>query len=157
MSPQSERLVKVRVNASGRRLIGLVTLASDEYRISDRLNNGDPFLFLEAVESLDEGETGRRAILKDALSYVEALEEPDRPHSLREEGTFLRVTVELTKPAATLHGEVFIPAGKTIEDTLNDHRRFINLRDVSFTDSREEYGYLGLGKTQARLWAVQVA
>ena len=147
------KAVKVRIDASGRRLVGYVDLAVGEDRISDRLNNTDPFLFVRSDET--SGDMERHwAIHKDAVSYVVALEEPSRPGALRNRGKFHRVTIELIRPATTVLAELFVPHGSTAEAVLNDSQRFINLRNVSLGDGPEVYQYLALARNQSRFWEV---
>ncbi len=153
MSDEVKRAVKVRLNASGTRLIGYVQLRPHENRISDRLNDGDAFFVLDTPDSV-EGGAQCVAVFKDAVSYVEALEEPERLHRRRIAGDFHWVTVELIRPKATLMGELFVPRGAAVTDGLNDCRRFINLKNVTFSDSNEQYGFLALGKSQCRMWAL---
>ncbi len=148
------RCVKVRLDASGKRLVGYVTLNAGEHRISDGLNNPDPFFFINTEELMPEEGILQRAILKDAVSYVAALEEPERPASMRATGRFCRTSIELVRPATALVGEVFIPTGQNIAMVLNDRRRFINLRNVVFGDAPESYSYLALAKSVSRTWDV---
>ncbi len=148
-----QRLVKLRVNASGTRLIGHVALLQHENRISDRLNDPEALLLLDTVESGDYG-AQCVAISKDAVSYVVALEEPDLLHNVRRSGAFQWVTVELIQPNSRLTGELFVPNGFKVTDCLNDDRRFVNLKNVAFDESAERYEFLALGKRQCRLWAV---
>ena len=150
------RIVKVRVDASGRRWVGYVELAVGNDRISDDLNNAAPFLFGRSDEP--SGDIGEQwAVHKDAVSYVVALEEPARPASLRSRGKFHRVTVELVQPATTLVAELFVPSGSTAKAVLNASPRFINLRNVSFSDDPQVFEYLALGRNQSRCWKVGVA
>ena len=158
--------MKVRLDASGRRVVGYVELAAGEDRISDRLNNADPFLFVRSDEP--SGDMGRQwAIHKDTVSYVIALEEPLRPDSLRKQrhrsfrlspptpvikGKFHRVTIELIQPATVVIAELFVPYGSTAEAILNDSQRFINLRNASFGDDPEIFEYLALGRHRSRFW-----
>ncbi len=152
---EAKRVVKIRLNASGKRVIGYVELLGHENRISDRLNDADTFFLLDTPETAESG-AECLAIFKDAVSYVEALEEPERVHERREAGCFKWVTVELVEPPATLMGELFVPTDAKVTDCLNDPRRFINLKNVTFADSAEHYGYLALGKCQCRLWSILV-
>ena len=155
MVDDTKRMVKVRLNASGTRLIGYVELLPHENRISDRLNDSDSFFLLETPGSTDVA-AQCLAVFKNAVSYVEALEEPGRLHQRVDVGGFRWVTVELIRPKTTLMGQLFVPKGAQPTDGLNDPRRFINLKNVTFDNSSENYGYLALGKNQCRLWSLIV-
>jgi hypothetical protein len=156
MSADKRRFVKVRINATGKRLIGYVDLLAPTYpvdrrtehpRISDVLNGPDFFLLIQEEEEPSALENDDfRAIPKDALSYVEALDEPENPPALCLEGTLRKVTVELERPAMSLQGELFVPYDCKTSDVLNDPRRFISLRNVQFLDSVERYDYLAVAK-----------
>ena len=149
MQPEDNRIVKVRVNASGKRAIGYVDLPAEHQRISDILNGPEDYLMLRQEERpLPSDERGIVAIFNEAISYVEALEEPERSKSLRREGKFHPVTAELKEPAVTIQAELFVPENGTIRAVLNGPRRFINLRNVRFINSIEKYGYLAVGKKQ---------
>lgn len=156
MPADGQRFVKVRINASGKRIIGYVDLLAATYpvnrrpehpRISDVLNGPDFFLLIQEDErpsALEDDDF--LAIPKDALSYVEALDEPENPPSLCLEGTHRTVNVELEEPSMSLRGELFVPYDCKASDMLNDTRRFLSLRDVRFIDSVERYNYVAVAK-----------
>jgi hypothetical protein len=143
-----DRVVKIRVNASGRRIIGFVRLPPETYRISDVLNGPDPYLSLEDEED-PRSHAAVTAILKDCVSYVEAVEEPETPARLRRQGTFRLIVVELREPPAAVAGELFLPGSKSALEVLNDSRLFINLRNAQFLKSHERYTYVAIAKKQA--------
>lgn len=154
MHEQEKRphVVKLRVNASGRRMIGILDLPEAFDRVSDLLNSEDPFLLVkpefepDADDGDDDGEHVA-AILKDAVSYVEALEE-QRSSALSSPpaGAFEEVLVELALPSAVLRASIFVPEGQALADVLNDERRFVSLRSVEFLRTVETYRYLAIGK-----------
>ena len=78
MAAEDTRIVRARVNVSGTRLIGYVPLPPGEFsRFSDVLNGSEPYILIRDQEAPPEPGKGlSRAILKDAISYVEALVEP---------------------------------------------------------------------------------
>lgn len=89
------------------------------------------------------------AILKDAVSYVEALEEwRSSALSSPAAGAFQVVQLELAVPRAVLRANIFVPEGRSLSDVLNDERRFVSLRNVEVQDSVESYQYLAVGKRQ---------
>jgi hypothetical protein len=149
--PAPERVVKVRINASGRRLIGYVTLPPDEgTRFSDLLNGPEAYMLVRTEPPEEStGEEDSVAVRKDSISYIEALDEPAtqmRPL----QGSFRRVTVELDEPAVAIEGELFVGADRELVGVFNDARRFISLRDVRVVDSIEAYHYLALGKHRTK-------
>jgi hypothetical protein len=149
---EKPRVVKVRVNASGLRIIGFVHLPDGVYRTSDVLNAGDPYLLIQDTNEpspLEKG--GFRAVLKDSISYVEALEEPSAPQGLKRAGLFTLIAVELRFPVVRMEGVIFTPEDQTPYEVVNDGRRFISLRNVQFHKSVERYDYLAVGKEAATL------
>ena len=152
MTTEDTQIVRIRVNVSGIRLIGFVSLPPGEFsRFSDVLNSAEPYILIRGEdEPREPGEHSSRAVLKDSITYVEALAEPGfKRRSLQ--GAFQAVTVSLKKPATTLSGELFVSQDMTAIDVVNDGRRFINLRNVRFRDSVEAYDFLAVGKPQAHL------
>jgi len=147
---QEPHIVKLRINASGKRVIGFVNLAETYDRVSDLLSSADPFLLVSPErKSLAEGGDDAVAILKDAASYVEALEEQrSSALSAPAAGAFQEVQLELAVPRAVLRANIFVPEGRTLADVLNDERRFLSLRNVEVQGSVETYRYLAVGKRQ---------
>ena len=150
MAAEDTRIVRARVNVSGTRLIGYVPLPPGEFsRFSDVLNGSEPYILIRDQEAPPEPGKGlSRAILKDAISYVEALVEPGFQRK-SPQGAFRAITLSLAEPAVTIFGELFVPQLGTVMDVFNDGRRFVNLRNVRFRDSVEAYGFLAVGKAQA--------
>ena len=154
MTAEDTQIVRVRVNISGIRLIGFVSLPpSGEFsRFSDVLNSAEPYILIRDQEGSPEpGESPSRAVLKDSITYVEALVEPGFQRRRSPQGTFEAVAVSLKKPVVTLSGELFVPQHLTALDVFNDGRRFINLRNVEIRDSAEAYDFLAVGKAQTYL------
>ncbi len=150
MAATAERLVKVRINASGKRLVGCLRLPEQASRTSDLLNGPEPFLVVLPDEYAILGECKtRHAVAKQRISYVEALEEPKRggPHA-PDGGTFCPVVAELHEPETQVLAEVFVPEGQTVMDVLNDPRPFISMRNVHFSNFVERYSFLAVGKSQ---------
>ena len=151
MTTEDTKFVRVRVNVSGKRLIGHVPLPPGEFsRFSDVLNGSEPYMLIRDQQAVprEPGKGSSRAILKDAISYVEALAEP-RFQRQAPQGAFEKVALSLKEPAVTIEGELFVPQSGTVLGVLNDARRFINLRHVGFRDSAEAYRFLAVGKAQA--------
>jgi hypothetical protein len=138
MEEQEVKTVKVRVNASGRRSIGSICYSDPFTRPSDFLNSPEPFVLIRYEKS-------SQALLKDAISYLEILEERGALRIPRE-GSFSEVIVELRDPQMLMKGEVFVPASADTLSILNHKHRFLNLRHVRFKDSPEKYDYLAVGK-----------
>lgn len=140
------RVVKVRVNASGRRVIGIVAYDPLYPRFSDFLNSVERFLLVKQ-------ERATVAVHKEALSYLEALEE--RPGEFRHvPGGFRHVEIELRARQGTLAGELFFPEDAEIGDLLGDGRLFLSLRDVSVLGAVERYGFLAVPKSAILLLSV---
>ena len=150
MAGEDTKIVRVRANVSGERLIGYVPLPPGKFsRLSDVLNGSEPYILIRDHETPPQPGNGlSRAILKDAISYIEALVEPSFQRKLPQ-GAFQAITLSLKEPAVIMMGELFVPQQRTVMDVFNDDRRFINLRNVGFRDSVEAYGFLAVGKTQA--------
>ena len=151
MVAADSRILRVRVSASEKRLIGYVDLAADlSARFSDLLNGPEAYIVIRRKASDDStpDEGKAQAILKDSIRYIEALEEPTtQKRSLP--GMFHTVTAELKEPTVVVEGELFVADGSDIMDVINDPRRFISLRNVHVLDSVEKYLYLAVGKKQA--------
>jgi hypothetical protein len=141
MDTQRKKFVKVRVNASGKRIIGILAIPPPHFRVSDYLNSHDDFLRVKQEKS-------EIIVAKDAISYLEALEEGEDDGSRPRSGEFHVVTVTLKNHAGTLKGKVFVPRDGTLQASLNKVRRFVNLRDVRFVSSPEQYGFLAVGKQE---------
>lgn len=135
------KFIKVRINASGKRIIGIVAIPPPHFRVSDYLNSHDDFLRVKQ-------EGAEIVVAKDAISYLEALEEGEDTGSRPRSGEFRKVTVTLKNQAGTLRGEVFVPEDSTLQVSLNKIRRFVNLRHVRFISSPEHYDFLAVGKQE---------
>jgi len=138
---KQKKIVKVRVNASGKRIIGIISVPPPHFRVSDYLNSHDEFLLVKQDKT-------DIALLKDSISYIEALEEGDDTGSRPKNGSFHPVTVTLRNHAGTVEGELFVPDGSNLIGTLNRIRRFINLKKVHFVNSPERYAFLAIGKQE---------
>ena len=150
MAAEDTKIVRVRVNISGKRLIGYVSLPPGEFsRCSDVLNGSEPYILIQDQEVPPETGKGLfRAISKASISYVEVLTEPGFQRK-SPQGAFQAITLRLKEPAVTISGELFVPQPGTAMDVFNDARRFINLQNVGFRGSVEAYGFLAVGKAQA--------
>ncbi len=140
-----EHLAKIRVNSLGHRYIGYVYLGSGRLRTSDILNQRDPFLILHAELQSGAG-APLIAINKSSISYLATLVEPDN-NETRVMGSFERIAATL-RQIGKLSGELFIPTESTFEAALNDERSFLNLRNVTFPKSPEQYSFLAVAKRQ---------
>lgn len=141
MDASAKKYVKVRINAAGKRIIGILAIPPPYSRVSDFLNSHDDFLLIKQ-------EHDAFAIAKDAISYLEALSEGKDTGSRPTTGTFHSVTAALKDRTGTLDGEMFVPEGADLMSTLGKIRRFINLRNVNFVDSPEHYDFLAIGKQE---------
>lgn len=147
----ARRFVKVRINAFGRRLIGCVELSVGHQRVSDLLNAPPACLLLLPHEPLGTARDndGAQVVFKDAITYVEAVEEPKAGAGMQAPGEFRSVVAELReREPQQLLAEIFLPAGQTLMDVVSDERPFISLRNVHFTNFVERYGFLAVGKNQ---------
>jgi hypothetical protein len=70
MTTEDTKIVRVRLNVSGKRLIGYVPLPPGEFsRFSDVLNSAEPYILIRDQEQAPEpGQGTSRAILKDSIS-----------------------------------------------------------------------------------------
>ncbi len=151
MGAQDLRIVKIRVrmNVSGKRIIGYVDLPAAYDRTSDMLSGPDLFILVRPERNLSELKAdSSHLIQKEAISYVEALEEPKHSETSLLQGRFQPVIAELKEPTVHIKAEIFVPQGSSVLSVLNDKRSFINLCKVHFENSVEQYNYLGVGKKQ---------
>jgi hypothetical protein len=141
MDFSQRRSVKVRVNALGTRVVGTMEVPPPHFRVSDYLNSHRDFLLVrqEGTEHL---------IAKDAISYLEALEEGEDTGSRPSNGHFLPVTIVLREHIGTLKGEIFLPEGTDLPAALDKARRFIKVRGVTFAESHETYDFLAVSKQE---------
>ncbi|MBI5441365.1 MAG: hypothetical protein HY900_09165, partial [Deltaproteobacteria bacterium] len=140
MTTEQRRVVKVRINASGRRVIGCIELAKGDRRVSDVLNGPGPCILLSpddpAVACREE--EGSHVIFKDAISYLEAVEEPRPGLRAASPGEFRPVIAELRNPEPQqIIAEVFVPEGQCLLDVFSDPRPFLNLRNVPADEADE--------------------
>ena len=142
------RDVRLRVNAAGKRIIGVISLVERHNRASDLLNEPSHFFTLRDDGEGGGGDQPDTLLRKSAISYVEIVNEPERLRGLVPAGDFRFVTVQLRRPSIVMEGELFVSAEVSVEDVLNDTRPFLNLRSVAIRDSRERYSYLAVGKDQ---------
>ncbi|MEK6777200.1 MAG: hypothetical protein AABY87_10000 [bacterium] len=158
MNDQSLRVVKIRVrmNVSGKRVIGYVDLPQSYDRTSDLLNGPDMFILVrpEKQSSENKGESSQ-IIQKGAISYLEALEEPKHAETALQQGRFQPVAAEFKEPTVLIKAEIFVPQGSSVLSVLNDERGFINLCKVRFESSVEQYSYIAVGKKQIILMKTQ--
>jgi hypothetical protein len=149
MNETEKPLVKVRINASGRRLVGCLRLQEHTGRTSDLLNGPEPFLELLPDEyAMMGGGNGSHALAKRAISYVEALEEPGASSQPSRDGAFHPVVAELHQPETQVIAELYVPEGSSVLEVLNDPRPFVSLRNVHFNNFVERYDFLAVGKAQ---------
>ena len=141
MDFNERRSVKVRVNALGTRVVGTMDVPPPHFRVSDYLNSHKDFLLVRQDDS-------ESLIAKDAISYLEALEEGEDAGSRPSSGEFLKVTVILREHIGTLNGEIFIPEGGDLAAALDRARRFIKVRGVTFAESKERYEFLAISKQE---------
>lgn len=141
-------IVKVRINASGKRLIGCVELPPGMERVSDLLNSPSHCLLLSTAGMIPPGKKPENQIVfKHAITYLEAIEEPKFHTSSHHGGSFMPVVGELLEQSAQqIIAEIFIPFGMTLYEVMNDPRNFICLRNVHFSNFVERYPFLAVGK-----------
>lgn len=148
-SQSGDRRVRVRVNFSGRRYVGVVTIPEGVVRVSDVLNDGSHFLNLEEAQTRDGAPAGALALNKGSITFIQALEEPTPViAALRRKGGFVTVEVTMTPMDSVIRGRIFVPDGGTAPEILNDKRNFLSLRDVEIVGTRERFPYLALSKAQ---------
>jgi hypothetical protein len=144
-----ERRVRVRVNFSGRRYVGFVTIPEGVVRVSDVLNDGSHFLHLVEAQTRDGAPAGALALNKGSITFIQALEEPTPViPALRRKGEFVPVEVSMSPEQSTIRGRIFVPDGATAAEVLDDKRNFLSLRDVEVVATRERFPYLALSKAQ---------
>jgi hypothetical protein len=148
-SDTGERRVRVRVNFSGRRYVGTVTVPAEVTRVSDVLNDGSPFLHLAEAQTRDGSPAGGLALNKGAITFIQALEEPTKSTpSMRAQGGFLTVEVSMAHMDMVIRGKIFVPEGKTAAEILNDARNFLSLSDVEVVGTTETFPFLAVCKAQ---------
>lgn len=141
-------MVKVRINASGKRVIGSVVLPEGFERISDVLNDQSNWLEVLPVDAgISKKVQGSQVMVKEAITYVEAIEEPRQHTSALHCGRFVPVVVEMKEPAPQqLVAELFVPYDETLFDVLSDGRKFVCMRNVHFPNFVERYPFLAVNK-----------
>ena len=139
----------MRVNVSGRRYVGVVIIPDEVTRVSDVLNDGSPFLYLQEAQARDGSPSGGLALNKGSITFIQALEEP-RPGnpSLRPKGGFVTVEVALSHMDSVIRGNIFLPDGLTAADILNDERNFVSLGEAQVVGTGETFPFLALSKAQ---------
>jgi len=140
--------VRVRINASGKRLICSLKLPPETERVSDLLNAPAPCLQIyPATPSITHKTTEDQVLFKDSITYVETLEEPKSHTSILHCGQFVPVVGELREPELQqILAEIYIPYDFTLFDVLNDSRMFVSMRNVHFTNFMERYPFLAINK-----------
>jgi len=141
--------VRVRVNFSGRRYVGVVTIPEGVNRVSDVLNDGSHFLYLEEAQTRDGVRPAGLSLNKRSITYIQALEEPTRVSAApRMEGDFVTVEVAMTTMDCMVRGRIFVPDAQSAAEVLNDERNFLSLRDAEVVGTGEKYPFLALCKAQ---------
>lgn len=140
--------VKVRINAMGRHILGVLELPESVERVSDLLNSPTPcvhVLQFEPGHRIQPG--GDQVIFKEAINYLEAIEEPKQHTTALSSGVFVPIVGELRGPdPAQLIAEMFVPHQETLFDVLNDPRMFVSMRNVHFPSFTERYAFLAVNK-----------
>lgn len=147
-STEKQMTVKVRINASGKRLIGCVDLPEGMERVSDLLNAPNPCILLTANGIMPPGKKpDHQIVFKHAITYLEAIEEPKFHTTSHHGGCFHPVVGELLEPnSQQIIAEIFVPFGMSLFEVMNDSRNFISLRNVHFSNFVERYPFLAVGK-----------
>jgi hypothetical protein len=141
--------VRVRVNFSGKRYVGVVTVPDGITRVSDVLNDGRHFLHLEEAQTMEGPPAGGLVLNKDAITFIQALEEPvPTIPALRRRGGFAVVEVIMRHLEMEIRGKIFVPEGATAAEVLNDERDFLSLSDVHVVGTRERFPFLAISKPQ---------
>ncbi len=143
--------IRIRVNFYGRRYLGSIRVPEGVDRVSDVLNDGSHFLVLDDVHATQSAYSGDTVALnKRGIVFVQTMEEIIVGNdTLKVEGQFVGVEAEMEHDGLKIRGSVFIPSQVAeAGDVLNDHRDFLNMRDVEVTDTGETYPYLALCKSQ---------
>lgn len=145
---RSPGYVKVRLNAWGKRVLGAVELPDGVERISDLLNSPSPCVHVFQGEPALRWQNGSdQVIFKEAINYLEAIEEPKLHTAATSTGNFIPIVGEMRGPDPQhLVAEMFVPYGETLFDVLNDPRMFISMRNVHFPDFVERYPFLAVNK-----------
>lgn len=143
------RHVRVRVNFSGRRYVGVVTVPEGVTRVSDVLNDGTHFLTLEEAHTRDGAPAGGLALNKRSITFIQALEDsPQTIPALRRKGGFVPVEVSMSHMELVIRGKIFVPDGMIAAEILNDERNFLSLSDVEVVGTTETFPFLALCKAQ---------
>jgi len=148
-SGTGERRVRVRVNFSGRRYVGIVAIPEGIHRVSDVLNDGTPFLYLDEAQTRDGSRNGGLSLNKGSITFIQALEEPAPASTAqRLKGDFVTVEVAMTTMDCMVRGRIFVPDAQSAAEVLNDERNFLSLRDAEVVGTGEKYPFLALCKAQ---------
>lgn len=141
-------VVRVRINAWGKPILGIIELPSGVERISDLLNSPAPCVrVFQGEPGTGRNTQGEQVIFKSAINYLEAIEEPKLHTVAFSGGKFIPIIGELKGPdPKQLIAEMFVPYEETLFDVLNDPRQFVSMRNVHFPNFIERYDFLAVNK-----------
>ena len=144
--------VRVRINLSGNRYVGKVHVYPPKNRVSDVLNEEEPFMTLFEVDSVDPVTEGSQLVIhKNRVSYIQAIEEFTRKYTKVHPGNFVEVKIRLDN--YVIGGAVFLPETLIKRDRaelLGVNPYFLNVKDVSVIGTNERYNFLAVSKNQIR-------
>ena len=156
--PDQERVgsykqVKVRINLSGSRYVGKVRVYPPKTRVSDVLNEEEPFMNLFEVDSVDPIMEGSQLVVhKRQVSYIQAIEEFTRKYDVKTHaGSFVEAKIRLDN--FVMKGSVFLPERLMKSDRsalLGVNLHFLNVKDVSVIGTNERYTFLAISKNKIR-------
>ena len=145
--------VRVRINLSGSRYVGLVHVYPPKTRVSDVLNEEEPFMTLFEVDSVEPVTEGAQLVIhKIRVSYIQAIEEFTRKYNAKVHlGNFIETKIRLDN--YVIGGSVFLPEELLKRDRselLKVNPYFLNVTDVSIIGTNERYNFLAVSKNQIR-------
>ena len=149
----SYKQVRVRINLSGSRYVGFVHVYPPKTRVSDVLNEEDPFMTLFEVDSVDPVTEGSQLVIhKNRVSYIQAIEEFVRKYNAKvHPGSFIETKIRLDN--YVIGGSVFLPdelKARDRSELLKVNPYFLNVKDVSIIGTNERYNFLAVSKNQIR-------
>ncbi|HUJ79230.1 MAG TPA: hypothetical protein VLY45_02815 [Nitrospiria bacterium] len=148
----TNKKVKVRVNLSGSRYVGYVSVYAPTLRVSDVLNDAKQFMTLSEVDSIDPVAKDISLVVnKSLIVYVQVIEEPKWTSHGGHTGDFIRVKIRTR--GHHIEGDIYVATDMVAEDRaelLNRTPHFLNVRNAEIIGTKERYDFLAISTGQIR-------